>query len=209
MSVISNLGQARKYYEDLLSQHGTTPRGVDWNSEAAQETRFTQLMKICDTSKHFSILDYGSGYGALVEFLSARGCDFDYTGYDISEKMVLKGRELYKDRPNCHFYSDPDQLTGAEYAIASGTFNIKLEVGQEEWTRYVTGELDRMNDLTRRGFSFNLLTKYSDAEYMKSYLYYADPGFFFDYCKTHFAKNVALLHDYGLYDFTVLVRKQL
>jgi len=40
-------------------------------------------------------------------------------------------------------------------------------------------------------------------------LYYADPGFFFDYCKTHFAKNVALLHDYGLYDFTILVRKQL
>ncbi len=31
--------------------------------------------------------------------------------------------------------------------------------------------------------------------------------FFFDYCKRNFSKNVALLRNYGLYDFTVLVRK--
>ncbi|MBM3138043.1 MAG: class I SAM-dependent methyltransferase, partial [Chloroflexi bacterium] len=29
----------------------------------------------------------------------------------------------------------------------------------------------------------------------------------FDYCKVNFSKNVALLHDYKLYDFTIIVRK--
>ena len=38
-------------------------------------------------------------------------------------------------------------------------------------------------------------------------LYYADPMYLFDYCKRHFAKDVALLHDYSLYDFTLIVRK--
>lgn len=30
----------------------------------------------------------------------------------------------------------------------------------------------------------------------------------FDLCKRRYSKNVALLHDYGLYEFTILIRKQ-
>jgi hypothetical protein len=44
---------------------------------------------------------------------------------------------------------------------------------------------------------------------MRPDLYYGDPAFFFDHCKTHYARDVALLHDYGLYEFTLLVRKEL
>ena len=44
---------------------------------------------------------------------------------------------------------------------------------------------------------------------MRPDLYYADPGLFFDDCKRRFSRNVAILHDYDLYDFTVIVRKKL
>ena len=54
-----------------------------------------------------------------------------------------------------------------------------------------------------------MLTKYSDKEYMRDNLYYADPLFIFDYCKRNFSKQVALLHDYGLYEFTILVKKDI
>ena len=57
------------------------------------------------------------------------------------------------------------------------------------------------------GFAFNCLTMYSDEDRMKDYLYYADPLFLFDFCKKHFSKNVSLLHDYDIYDFTILVRR--
>jgi len=43
---------------------------------------------------------------------------------------------------------------------------------------------------------------------MREDLYYADPCFIFDYCKRNFSRNVALLHDYELYEFTIIVRKQ-
>jgi hypothetical protein len=42
---------------------------------------------------------------------------------------------------------------------------------------------------------------------MRDDLYYADPLFFFDYCKTRFSRFVTLIHDYPLYEFTILVRK--
>jgi hypothetical protein len=65
-----------------------------------------------------------------------------------------------------------------------------------------------MNSLSRAGFAFNALTKYSDAEFMRPDLYYADPLFLFDHCKCRYSKFVALLHDYPLYEFTILVRKE-
>jgi hypothetical protein len=51
-----------------------------------------------------------------------------------------------------------------------------------------------------------VLSLYSDPERRRPDLFYADPLFLFDYCKTRFSKAVALLHDYPLYEFTVLVR---
>ncbi|MCB0334746.1 MAG: hypothetical protein KDD62_00530, partial [Bdellovibrionales bacterium] len=83
----------------------------------------------------------------------------------------------------------------------------RLETNCDQWSEYVEGLLDKMNAICTKGFSFNMLTSYSDKEYMRDYLYYADPCHIFDLCKRKYSRNVALLHDYGLYEFTVLVRK--
>jgi hypothetical protein len=66
--------------------------------------------------------------------------------------------------------------------------------------------IDRMASLSRRGFAFNMLTSYSDPARMRDDLYYGDPCRMFDLCKRKYSRNVALLHDYGIYDFTILVR---
>jgi hypothetical protein len=42
---------------------------------------------------------------------------------------------------------------------------------------------------------------------MRDDLYYADPRVIFDHCKRSFSRWVALLHDYGLYEFTIIVRR--
>jgi hypothetical protein len=64
-----------------------------------------------------------------------------------------------------------------------------------------------MHRVTRHGFSFNCLTAYSDPDKIRPDLHYADPCALFDLCKRKFSRNVALLHDYDLYEFTILVRK--
>jgi SAM-dependent methyltransferase len=208
MTQIPNYEQAKTYFEERLSTHGASARGVDWNSEAAQELRFSQLARVLPMDQPFSLLDYGCGYGALGGYLLRQGFGMErYVGFDVLQSMVEKASEVFHNEAKFTFTSRFEELSDVDYSIASGIFNLKLETSNEVWTEYVVGELHKINSLSRKGFSFNMLTRYSDAEYMKSHLYYADPCYLFDYCKTHFSRNVALLHDYEVYDFTLIVRK--
>jgi SAM-dependent methyltransferase len=194
------------YYTGRIREHGASARGVDWNSEESQVLRFAQLARVLPDSGQFSVVDYGCGYGALVPFLRSRGIEFEYQGFDISADMIEQAR---KDHPGDHirFTSNEDDLEPADYTVASGIFNVKLDTPVEDWTRYVMDTAARLDRLGTRGFAFNMLTSYSDADRMRSDLYYGDPTRFFDHCKRTFSKQVALLHDYGLYEFTMIVRK--
>jgi len=200
------LPRVTEYYASRLRDHGPTPRGVDWNSAESQHLRFEQLLKVCEPSASVSINDYGCGYGALVDYLASRGAPFTYLGYDASEAMIAQASALHAGRPGCVFVAQESELPVADYSVASGIFNVKLQFSDAEWTTYMLHLVDRLAALSRRGFAFNALTSYADADRMRADLYYADPLFWFDRCKRRYARRVALLHDYPLYEFTILVR---
>lgn len=197
---------AERYYTSKLEEHGPTPEGVDWNSAESQALRFEQLLTVHRRSGPFSINDYGCGYGALAEFLAERFDDFAYCGFDVSEPMVEQATERLGADPRCRFVSRDDDLGPADYTVASGVFNVRQEARDESWRAYVLDTIDRLAELSSEGFSFNMLTSYSDPEHMRPDLYYGDPRFFFDHCKRNHSRQVALLHDYGLYEFTMIVR---
>lgn len=200
------IDQVDKYYTQKLLQHGYSSLGVDWNSKAAQVIRFEQVSKvICDTSSRFSICDYGCGLGDYDEYLSERYQDYDYFGFDVSESMIKTAK---KKHPNAHFFCSSQLNCDFDYLVASGIFNVKQTIQDNVWFDYILETLNLFHQHVKKGFAFNCLTKYSDKEYMKEYLYYADPLILFDYCKKNFSRNVALLHNYTLYDFTILVNKE-
>jgi SAM-dependent methyltransferase len=198
------LDAVQRYYSEKVVAHGPTAKGVDWNDTVSQELRFEQLLKVVDRSAPFTINDYGSGYGALADHLGRRGYDCTYTGFDISDEMLGQARTLHGDR----FVGRDEDLQPADYTVASGIFNVKLDAPLDEWEAHVFRTLARLDELSTRGFAFNMLTSYSDADRMRADLYYADPLVVFDHCKRTFSRWVALLHDYGLYEFTLLVRKE-
>jgi SAM-dependent methyltransferase len=202
------LDAVQRYYSEKVTQHGPTAKGVDWNSEASQGLRFEQLLKVCDLDSPFTINDYGCGYGALVRYLEDRGCRFRYTGFDISLPMLEQARELAEDSERHRFVAADHELERADYTVASGIFNVRLEAGDEAWEQHILATLDRLDLLSEHGFAFNMLTSYSDPDRMRPDLYYADPRAIFDHCKRRYSRWVALLHDYGLYEFTILVRKE-
>ena len=206
MSKIPNLDQVKSYFDKRIREHGASPRGSDWNSETSQNIRFDQLLKVVDSQK-FSLLDYGCGYGALADYLVTKGFDVDYYGYDILESAIETARQAHLDKPRRSFFTEKTQLPVCDYTVASGIFNFRGGHSFDAWTEYVLGVLNEFNQRSLHGFSSNFLTKYSDAEKMRADLYYADPLFLFDYCKRNFSRNVALLHDYSLYDFTLIIRK--
>jgi SAM-dependent methyltransferase len=135
------------------------------------------------------VIDYGCGYGALGQRLIADGHQFRYTGFDLSEPMLESARGLIDD-----------------VTLASGIFNVKLDAGHDEWEAYIDGVLDSMASLSTLGFAFNMLSRYSDPPRRRDTLYYANPEHYFALCKRKYSRFVALVHDYDLYEFTVLVR---
>lgn len=201
------LADVARYYSARLAAHGSSPRGVDWNGAESQRLRFAQLLRVCEGAHCFSLNDIGCGYGALFDYLREQGRRVDYLGVDISEAMVAKANELHHGLPACRFLLGERAGWVADYAVASGIFNVKLDAPSAAWRGHVLQSLGALNDACRSGFAFNCLTRYSDARLMREELFYADPCELFDYCKRHFARDVALLHDYGLYEFTIVVRK--
>ena len=98
-----------------------------------------------------------------------------------------------------------DISTIADYTFVSGTFNVKFDADDTVWKNFIKNKLDQIDQCSRRGFSFNLLSTYVD--WQESHLFYGDPSFWFDYCKCKYSRQVALLHDYPLYEWTIVVRK--
>lgn len=203
------LSEVAAYYSQKLDQYGQNPQGVDWNGEESQILRFEQLGKIINPGQPFSLNDLGCGYGAFFDFLRQQHDDFEYTGIDVSEGMVEAGRQRYTNTTGVRFRQASEPGQAADYCVASGIFNVRLQQSNDEWESYLESMLDAIDRTSRIGFAFNCLTTYSDKEHMKDYLYYADPCALFNLCKRRYSRNVALLHDYGLYEFTILVRKQL
>jgi SAM-dependent methyltransferase len=201
------LNPVAEYYAAKLAEHGPTPQGVDWNSPESQELRFLQLSRVMGEPGLYSVNDIGCGYGHLFTYLESHGFTPDYLGVDVSCAMIKTARARAGANARARFLRGvaPDRV--ADYALASGIFNVRLNIADVEWMEHILASIDMLNQYSTQGFSFNCLTRYSDADRMRPDLFYADPCVLFDYCKRKHSKNVALLHDYGLYEFTIIVRK--
>lgn len=202
------LSSVASYYSAKLAEHGTQPRGVDWNSEAGQNLRFAQLAKVLPSDgSPYSVNDLGCGYGAFFDFLSQESRNFRYAGFDISREMIEACRKRHNRFDNARYVTTCEPDESADFGIASGIFNVRLDHKASEWDRYIEDTLNILDQTSTRGFAFNCLTSYSDADRIRPDLHYANPLALFDLCKTRYSRNIALLHDYDLYEFTILVRK--
>ncbi len=198
------------FYRNNLKEHGANSKGVGWKDDHAQRIRFEQLLKIIDATSSFTLNDLGCGVGDLCAYIGEKQLPITtYHGYDILEEMIENAEKIYNSESNKKFKKivSNEEMKVADYTVSSGIFNPRFGESDEIWKEHILSTLNVMNEKSIKGFSFNALTSYSDKHLMKPELFYSDPLWLFDYCKAHFAKNVALLHDYNQYDFTILVKK--
>jgi SAM-dependent methyltransferase len=200
------LSEVAAYYASKLEAHGSTPQGVDWNGVDSHETRHRQFLRLLDGAVDASIIDLGCGFGDFLRFLRAEGYRGRFAGYDIAPEMIEKARELYGETEDRRWRIGAEPDDAADFAIASGIFNVKGDVPNAIWTRYVRQTIDVLAGAGRHGFAFNVLSLSSDPERRRPNLYYADPADMLAYCLSRYGRSVALLQDYGLYEFTVVVR---
>lgn len=158
-----------------------------------------------------SINDLGCGYGALYEFIKMNNMRLSkYFGYDISEVMIEAANEFIlknNQEKDCEIFLENSSLIThyADYSIASGIFNTIFDEQESQWRDYILAVLHNMNEKSYKGFSFNMLT--DKVDFRGENLYYANPCYYFEICRKYFSKKVVLLHDYPLFEWTILVLK--
>jgi len=188
-------------YEMRLKKYGNSVKTMGWRDKEQQYLRFKILSEIGDLNGA-KILDVGCGFGDFYDYLTDRGIIVDYTGYDISPKIIdvamskhpqikLEVRDILKERISEKF----------DYVFESGILNKRISNNVEYAKKMIT----RMFELCGIGIAINMMTNYVD--YTEDYLYYYSPEKMFKFCKG-LSKWIVLRHDYPLYEFTIYLYKK-
>jgi SAM-dependent methyltransferase len=199
------------YYSAKVARYGATPMGVDWSCQATQSLRFVQLLKICNFSAAFSLNDIGCGYGALAAFLAVRHpkSKIDYLGVDLSRSMIQRARRRHTG-PDRRFSTRTTGFRIADYSVASGIMNVSLGHSRAIWEGFVARTLAQMRRTSRLGFSVNFLVDTTGTRTSASAsvddLYRTGTERWIRYCEDELDCSVETIADYGMKEFTLLVR---
>ncbi len=200
------LGWIGSYYADRLAKHGTTPQGVDWNGKESHSLRHRQFLRLLCLDPDASVIDLGCGYGDFLPFVREAGHRGRFVGYDLAAPMIDAARSLHGEGSDRAWHIGSVPIATEDYAIASGILNVKGPTSQGEWQAYVEATIETLAKSSSRGFAFNMLSLSSDPEKRRPDLHYADPSGTIAYCIARYGRHIALLQDYGLWEFTVIVR---
>lgn len=197
-----------RYYSGKLAEYGATPLGVDWSCQPTQYLRFAKLVRGLQLPRGASLNDLGCGYGALLDYLDAArpGHSTDYMGFDASPAMVHAGRSCFRNRPGCHFEVGSAPSRVADYSVASGAFNVKLDHPNAVWETVVQGVLLQLGKFSKIGFAFNMLAASEVYPSPVEELYVGDSVFWSQWCAQELGMDVTVLTGYGMKEFTVVCR---
>lgn len=188
-------------FEDQLKQFGRSSEAMGWRDKEQQELRFSVLAGIGDLHSK-KVLDVGCGFGDLYAYLLREGIRVDYTGYDISTKIVEEAREQFPDLS----FQIKDILTDPiedrfDYVFSSGIFNWRMSDNMA----FVKKMMGKMFELSNCGIAVNMMTNYVD--YREEHLFYCSPEEILKFAK-RLSRFVVLRHDYPLYEFTIYVYRK-
>ncbi len=197
-------------YTLRLRECGSQARGVYWKNEEGQRLRFEVLLGVIDLKDDaggITINDLGCGYGAFFNFLAdlpvMQGSR--YIGYDICEEMVREAATRIRDQ-RAAFTQSLMATREADYSFVSGTYNMKLDENDRDWSAYVEENLKQLWSMTRKGLAFNMLDLRT-KDRKESDLFYADWKEFRDFCTKELSPNVEVMHNYPLDEWTMFVHR--
>jgi len=196
------------YYTATVARHGATPLGVDWSCGPTQELRFVKLLNICDFSAPFSLNDIGCGYGALLDFLKRIRTTptIDYLGLDLSAQMIAHARDLRPPDKNAQFAVGTETKRVADYSVASGIFNVKLQTARDHWEDFIVHTLNKMRATSRKGFAVNFLSDLPEPYIAPFAIYRSQVEPWSAFCRGQYGADVEVLRHHAGREFTLLIR---
>lgn len=204
------VGSIERYYTAKLQEFGPSARGVDWKDARSQEIRFDVLLQVIGHRQNVDLLDFGCGYGALLDHPNIVESCATYSGLDVSSDMIKTARKLHQDcgisHPTHEFWVASSIDHDHEFAVASGIFNVKSATPDAAWKAYIRDTVRMIANRTTTAFAYNCLSSLSDPEKRRMDLHYANQSEHVAFLR-ELGFKPEVINDYGLYEFTVFARR--
>jgi len=195
-----------KHYENCFDEHGDNNKGVDWPNAEQADLRY-QLMLDVVKKQPCSLLDFGCGLSHLYRFLQKFGYEqISYTGLDISEKFITTSREKYPQ--NNYILKDliKENLDQTfDYVVMNGVFTEKREMSHEQMFEFFIKLITKAYSIANKGIAFNVMSKQVDWE--RDDLFHLPMDDLAWFLHKNNMRNFVIRNDYGLYEYTVYVYK--
>jgi SAM-dependent methyltransferase len=192
-------------YSERLKLHGYSPKTLGWE-KGKQGIRF----KILTSQYNFenkTVLDIGCGFGDLNKTLSEKyGNSYSYCGFDIVEDLIKIGKEKYNGE-NIRFIVDDFlnaelEKNSFDFAIASGSFNFKLDDNHNY--EYITSVIEKAMYVSKDGLAFDFLSDKVDYQY--DHTFHSSPEKILEIAYK-FSRNIIFRNDYMPFEFSLFIFK--
>lgn len=197
------------YCEGFLDRYGDSHLGVGWTKKKEYaDLRYRVMLDALRPhwQRPLEILDFGCGLAHLKNYMEDTGIEgLTYTGLDLSDKFLAASRAKF---PETTFLQVDLMQPGAaipeyDFIFLNGIFNSRGTNSDAEMTDYMQTLLRNVWKFTRKGFAFNLMSKYLDWERDDLFHMPFDPvAAFLD---REISRHFVVRHDYGLFEYTVYV----
>jgi SAM-dependent methyltransferase len=200
-----------RHYEACLAKHGATPRGVDWPNGADLAARFSVMLELlAEGGERPVLLDLGCGPGLVLDYLAATGGvdRVQYQGIDLSNAMIDVARTRW---PTHEFFcrdivAIPLPEQSVDIVIMNGVLNERRELSVESMTALAQSVVAAAFRAARIGIAFNVMNAHVD--WQRDDLFHWPFDALAHFLKREVGLNYAFRADYGLYEYTCLVRRR-
>ena len=161
-----------------------------------------------DKSKK-KIIDFGCGLSHFYDFLKDKDLRYTrYIGMDISEVMIKISRNKYpQNNYICgDILTDQKIVPKADYIIINGLFTQKGKNTNKNMKIFMKKIITILYKKASRGIAFNCMSPNVDWKNKKNF--YLDFNYLF-YLINKLSKNFVIIHNYGLYEYTCYLYKNL
>lgn len=191
-------------YRQLFKQHGYSPKSLGWD-KGKQFLRFHQLTSDWDLQQS-SVLDVGCGFGDFNKYLQLLKIDnYSYLGIDVVEDFIIEAKKHYSDKKIEFVHLDFMDLKSEQrfdYAIASGTFNHKID-GVDGYDM-IYENMRKMLEYSNRAISIDFIS--DKVDYRHEHNFNSSPEKILTMAYG-FSRNVILKNNYFPFEFSITIYK--
>jgi len=200
------------HYESCFEQHGDTSKGMDWPNESENIRRFNVMLGVIGSrgNSNTTLLDFGCGTAHLLDYIKTNtSYDLRYSGCDLSAVFinVAKKKHFGSDFYELDILNKSQDLPNFDFIICNGVFTEKRELSFDQMWEYFKKIILIIYEKANCGISFNVMSKAVDWE--RDDLFHLSTDLLINFITQNISRNFIIRNDYGLYEYTVYIYKEI